>query len=271
MSYFFSLTTSPKRLPLLKPTLTSLIGQKNIKAEKIIVNLPTVFKRTKEIYPDPASVFSQEDLTFFADNGVVFHQVQEDLGPITKLVGGVQYIKKVSTAPTSSYIVTVDDDIFYNAHILDAYDICIQRDLGTFAMGFAGFVFVPQPPYISAVYGSRPCNVVEGYLSVCYNTQWFDNERFPRYLDVCLKNAECFSSDDFVISNWLSQISVVRLLISFPFVSREIMWHQKCILDYGNQEDALHNGAACGMNNVDRYRKSKLFLKTVNLLSQEFS
>ena len=34
------------------------------------------------------------------------------------------------------------------------------------------------------------------------------------------------------------------------------MWKNKCILDYGNESDALHNGASgTSQNNVNRYKK----------------
>ena len=34
------------------------------------------------------------------------------------------------------------------------------------------------------------------------------------------------------------------------------MWKNKCILDYGNESDALHNGASgISQNNINRYKK----------------
>ena len=51
-----TLTTTPKRLPLIEQTLSSILNQ-NVKPDKIIINIPSIFKRTGEVYPDQRLVF----------------------------------------------------------------------------------------------------------------------------------------------------------------------------------------------------------------------
>lgn len=272
--FYISLTTSPTRLPLLATTLMSVIEQKNVQAEKILVHLPKIFKRTNESYPDNLSnVFSKKQMKIFAKNKVVFHRIPEDYGPITKLVGALLYLQKLETTD-NTFIVTVDDDIQYNLFVLDAYNLAIERGLNTMALGFSGLMFAPNPilqtESLVAVFGNRLCDILEGYLSVCYNLAFFQTKTFWSYLETVLTNKECFLSDDLVISNWLSRLKIYRLLVSFPFVSREIMWNNKAILEFGDKEDALHNGAGGGMENNKRYYTAKLFLKSNELLSPEF-
>ena len=83
-----SLTTSPSRIYLIEETLMSIINQ-NVKVDKIYVNIPPIFKRTGESYPDPKLIFKNNQQIL--DN-VVWNTNCDDIGPITKLCGVLNII-----------------------------------------------------------------------------------------------------------------------------------------------------------------------------------
>jgi hypothetical protein len=258
-----TLTTSPKRLPLLGTTLNSILLQ-SIKPEQIIVNIPKIFKRTNESYPDPIAIFGDtyKDI-------VIWNHECEDNGPITKLQGALDIIDEKD----NTWIVTIDDDIRYLPHTLELYAACISRiDNPTeHSYGLAGFVW--EHNRIFAIYENSCVNILEGYGSVCYHRSQFRNKPWKSYLKKCLENNDCKYSDDIIISNWLSLNKKNKIVVSAQWINRKLMWANQCILDHGNQADALHNGGqldGTNTNNADRYAKVKTFLKENKLLSQEF-
>lgn len=257
-----SLTTSPKRLPLLGTTLDSIISQ-NVKPKQIIVNIPKIFKRTGEEYPDPISIFGDTYKDY-----VIWNQDCEDNGPITKLQATLEKIEETEDI----WIVTIDDDIRYLQYTLELYMTTILRveNSKTIAYGLSGFMWYNNR--IQAIHEIRPVNVIEGYGSVCYHRSHFRNKSWNSYLKKCLENNDCKFSDDVIISNWLSLTKICRIIVSAPWVNRRLMWSTKCILDHGNESDALHNSGDLdntGTNNADRYTKVKEFLKEKKLLSNE--
>jgi hypothetical protein len=266
MKIFVSLTTTPTRLPLIRTTLISLINQ-NFTAEKIIVNLPKIFRRTGESYPDIHDVFPKPLLTFFSSNRVLFHILDVDYGPITKLVGGLNYLEKMGVQ--NAYIVTVDDDVEYNKYILRGYIKLIKlnqlnhTNLDT-AMGYTGFNFEENNHPVWVHDHREECQILEGYLSVCYKSHWFSNKPFKEYLLQTLQNPNCWGSDDYIISNWLEKCQIKRMVISYPLVNKKRMWQEKAILEIGQKHDALHRGAVGGINNISRYKKAKEFLQFIN-------
>ena len=265
MNIVVSLTTSPKRLPLIGNTLDSIINQ-TIKPSKIYVNIPPIFKRTNETYPDPNVIF--KDKNQYKDI-VIWNNNCEDLGPITKLQGTLDNIDQ----DDNTWIITIDDDIMYLKDTIEMYHSCITKIKGSNnnAYGMAGFIWTNST--IRAQFENGNTNILEGYGSVCYHRSQFPNKSWGSYLNKCLTDVSCKFSDDIIISNWLSLRGVNRVLSSTPWVSRKLMWANKCILEYGNQKDALHNGGGIELaenNNMARYMNVKKYLAQYKLLSKEF-
>jgi hypothetical protein len=265
-----SLTTSPKRLPLLEKTLDSIV-QQNIKPNKIYVNLPLVFERTQEVYPDPNLIYQYKPE--YKDI-VVWNRNCQDIGPLTKLQGVLEEIDETQDV----WIITIDDDIVYLPYTIEVYAMTVQRLEGgnrpkTSAYGLAGFIWhqnqlIPQ-------HENSMVHILEGYGSVCYHRSFFPNKSWKTYVQKCMEDNHCKFSDDLLISNWLSLTNKRRTIVSTPWNNRRVMWANNCILEYGNGPDALHNGGDLKLetcnNNVTRYMKSKEFLKSVHLLAKEFS
>jgi len=266
VNFIVSLTTSPKRLPLLGETIDSILSQ-NVAPKKIYVNIPPIFKRTNEPYPDPEVLFA--DKPNYKDI-VVWNNNCEDVGPITKLQGTLTNIDENENV----WIITIDDDIKYLQYTLELYLMCALRisESKTFAFGFSGFNW-HNGVNIIAQYENACAHVLEGYGSVCYHRSQFPNKSWNSYLNKCLENRDCKFSDDVIISNWLSLKSITKFVVSTPMVSRKLMWANKCVLDHGNEADALHNGGSSNTvedTNVVRYKKVKEHLNSIKLLCGEF-
>ena len=70
-----SLTTSPKRISNLKPIIDNLFNQ-TMKPDKIVLNIPHIFKRTNQKYDIPKYLYH---------NDIIINRV-DDIGPITKIL-----------------------------------------------------------------------------------------------------------------------------------------------------------------------------------------
>ena len=80
---------------------------------------------------------------------------------------------------------------------------------------------------------------------------------FDQYIEKYMKDLDCRLSDDMILSNYYhkKQLSI-RILNIRERYSIVDMWMNKCILEYGNEQDALHNGASgISDTNVKRYNK----------------
>jgi len=259
-----SITTSPKRLPLIEETLRSILSQ-NVKPSKIIVNIPPIFKRTGEPYPDPKEIF-KDNAEIMGDN-ILWNTSCEDVGPITKLQGALGVINEND----DTWIVTIDDDIKYLQYTIELFSICSLRIRDKNAYGLAGFNWLND--MIIPVYDNNACHIIEGYGSCCYHRSFFPDKSWNSYLKKVLENDSCKFSDDVIISNWLSIKNIARVVVGAPYINRKLMWANKCILDHGNDIDALHNGGEIGesaQSNIVRYSKVKQYLEEIHLLGREF-
>ena len=137
-----------------------------------------------------------------------------------------------------------------------------------FAMGLAGFTF--KEGLIIPVFDFGAVDILEGYGSVCYHRSFFVKS-WTSYLNKCIEDKDCRLSDDVFISNWLSLRNIKRINMSVPWVNRKLMWSTGCILSYGNEDDALHNGGGIETteNNIVRYGRTCAYLHNCKLFSKE--
>jgi hypothetical protein len=100
--------------------------------------------------------------------------------------------------------------------------------------------------------------IAEGYGSVCVPLKTFGDD-FIEYMTryTAIDNQICRLSDDVILSNYYHKQRVGINILNVPgFLSITDMWSNKNILDYGNEDDALHLGASgTSDNNVDRYKR----------------
>ena len=250
MKYVISFTTSPLRIYKLEPVLNALVKQTR-KPDLIVLNIPNRFKRTGERYIIPS----------FLKGKVTINEIKEDLGPATKIVPTVEYLRRNGYKDHDTRIVYLDDDIRYQTTMLESFEKNIpDDDDSVYCCG--GFIFLNLK--INGIREHfKDCTIAEGYASVCVKLSTFKDD-FEHYMSKYLSMKDCFLSDDVILSNYYAKHNTLIKIFSIRGeCSIFDLWNNKCILDYGNMSDALHLGANnTSVNNVDRYRN------VIKILSQ---
>ena len=243
MKFVLSFTTSPTRIHKIEKLLESLTNQTH-SPDLIVLNIPKIFSRTNESYQIPE----------FVSNKVFINVVEKDLGPATKVVPTISLLKKRGFNPQDTRIIYFDDDILYPKTLVEAYNTTINKNDNSVYTG-SGFKFLNIKMKSVRNHNSK-ATIAEGYGSVCVRLDAFKND-FYDYFGLLLKNRDCYLSDDIILGNYFAKQNIDIKIINLPgvFCVREL-WINGCILEYGNQPDALHLGANnTSDNNVNRYKK----------------
>lgn len=192
--FVISLTTLPNRNASLRENINSLLSQ-NYSNFEIHLNVP------KE---SPLNGH-WNDLNIPSDDKLKVFWV-DDIGAITKLY----YTLK----RTNDRIITVDDDFIYHPDMLNEYNNLVQV-LPDYALGFAGIypVGFETDGELNCV-GCLPSDmytnvgILEGYKSICYKPEWFDQEFFEEWYNK-------HYNDDLTISSWLGYKGIEKCLIPY--------------------------------------------------------
>lgn len=221
-----SLTTSPKRIHTLKPILKRLMEQ-TIQPDKIVLNLPHVFKRTGETYDIPDYLYQPW----------LYINRCEDIGPATKILPTRKLVKDPETI-----IISVDDDILYKKDMIEHF------------LKYAHLPYVlsggKSGCYKKTTIGGETLwfsQLVEGCAGVCYRKKHLDK------IKISIDLKDCFTSDDFTISNQLGKHKIEILKIPNTMDK---------ILKIGLKKDALH----LSKDNNERYQQCAAHLKKTNQL-----
>ena len=244
---YVSFTTSPSRIEHIKPMLDSILRQ-SVQVEKIIVNLPHVFKRDNTTF---------SSLPAFLHHPKIYINKCEDVGPATKILP----IIDLPFINDEDIVFSVDDDHIYPSNILETY-IDIHKYTPNSVL--TGTSYYPNNKN-TTINGTTmyQCELLEGFSCVLYcksflrgfDTKELSNEEYPKY---------CFLSDDLILSNHiLKRRRILAFTMSHPVIK------QIKSLDYGFKNDALHKGAngqgSCNLTdvncNVSNYNKCKSYLK----------
>ena len=249
--------------------LNSILEQTR-KPDLILLNIPRVFERTGETY----------DIPKFVEKSVVVNVVDKDYGPGTKLIPTIRYLIQNGYDPKKTRIIYLDDDIYYMVKMIETYEkVIADKDDNVWTA--TGFDFMNMQ-----LNGKRQhkdqATIAEGYGSVCVKLSMFDADAdavadaatdvatdvdaaaaadtdtdFFKYIDRYITDSDCRLSDDIILSNYYHKKNVGIFIVNIPnHHSIHDMWRYNNILEYGKQEDALHNGAnGTSFNNVDRYKK----------------
>lgn len=252
MKYIVSFTTSPSRIHKCQPMLLSILNQSR-KPDLIILNIPKIFNRTGEQYSVPKNV----------SDYVYVNVIENDLGPGTKIIPTIKYLNDNNYDKNDTRIIYLDDDIKYMNKMIECYEKNIHiNDNSTWTA--TGFDFINFQ-----LNGKRnnndSCIIAEGYGAVCVKLSIFDDD-FIEYINKYIHDIDCKLSDDVILSNYYHKKNIQIKILNIPNTYSIIdMWRNNCILDYGNQADALHNGAGgISDNNINRYKKVILKLHNNN-------
>lgn len=192
-----SLTTVPKRIANIKPTIVSLMKQ-NLPPQKIILNIGADYFRGHEI-PD-----------FLQGLALVqINKVEKDLGPATK------FLYTLKSQKQDQLIVVVDDDMFYSSDLLETL-VAADKKYSTASICING-LRVPKS-LVSAdresdrdlKSGERRVAIVEGCGGYTLRPRYFKTDLF----DLTDAPLRAFFDDDFWISGHLSKNKIPKYQVS---------------------------------------------------------
>lgn len=232
MPFVVSFTTSPKRIHLCYPMILGLSRQ-SVAPDKIILNIPEVFERTQEKYQVPKELAEI----------VVVNVCSRDWGPATKLVPTIEYLRE-NEYPENTRILYCDDDIYYPPKLIET----LKNTNDTYVWANSGCHIINYKQLVGERAKFTTVSVAEGFGGVCVTLRMFPpNRDFLMYMETCIAYPELRLSDDIILSNYFSKQGIPIVILPQPI----------SVLQYGNQADALHNGAnGITTGNIDRYRKA---------------
>ena len=220
------------------------------KPDLFLLNIPEEFARTGESYSVPKYI--RKSLTV--------NRIPIDYGPATKIVPTVMYLTDRERCdkfdPKYTRIIYIDDDIAYSKKMVETYErVIAPNDDNVWTT--TGFDFVNM--HLNGKRAHKDiATIAEGYGSVCVKLNTFGDD-FMEYMTryTAAENQICRLSDDVILSNYYHRRNVGIYIINLPgFLSIQDVWDEQRILEYGNQDDALHMGASgTSDNNVDRYKR----------------
>lgn len=215
-----TLSTLPGRLEIeaILPTLKSLHNQTR-KPDAIYLSLPKFAKRINKNYPEPSAEIKKL---------CTIVEIEEDYGPVTKLLGGLY-----SENSPNTLIISVDDDFEYSSTLIENH---IKNHLKNpdSAIGSSGSIIGRFPGYLSYIrnnegerykhwYGKIPTKEQEqngidvdllyGFSSILYVRKMFPmnkQELVNDFLKAPLENKSLFTHDDIYISCYLNSRNVAR-------------------------------------------------------------
>jgi hypothetical protein len=230
-SIIITASTSPKRLKYIENIIDNLLNNQTLKPTYFFLNIPYIFKRTNEKYPE----LILNRLNYKYDKLIINRC--EDLGPITKLSTTLDFIN------SNSIIIIVDDDILYPndfienlVNTLKKYDNILDK------------IAISNSIFYSNI-NKTNIDIIEGFKGICFRRNIFKND-FNDYIKKYIKYIHCYKSDDYVISRYLHDLNT-------PFIKSH-KYFKTIEYDYGLKSDALHN-----QDNIDhkeRYNKCKIYI-----------
>jgi hypothetical protein len=257
-SCVLSMATTPKRFVNLLKTIHYFEEIEDI--YKIVINLCYYYKRFKtetKLYELDLTILDNLNKKYIEPKYVI--NMTDDYGPITKLIGGYQYMKKNNIE--NKILIILDDDTQYlNKHIQPL--INIDKQLKTkenkYLLGNSGFNYDIKEKfkkkYIEMIYPKfnnkflvKEIMIIEGFASIYFNTKTFkyieqiidfskyyktinwENNNVDTIVNIFLK--ACFLGDDLVIS-LMFRFNEIILYKTNRNIPKQY--------NYGFQNDALH-------------------------------
>jgi len=179
---YVSLTTIPGRLKNLYKSVESLLNQSR-KPDKIFINIPTKYKRFKE-------VIDGKQVPKF-DEKIVEITRCEDCGPGTKLLGSLSKLKN------NSLVILADDDNTYEDYMIEKFFYFYSKS--------------PDNAYSFYVHPLGNIGIGQGADGFAINTNHLGG--IQNFYDKIIKNyEELFLHDDLWISYFLHFIKKNKIL-----------------------------------------------------------
>jgi glycosyltransferase involved in cell wall biosynthesis len=237
------LTTTPKRIHTILPTIESLLAQ-SMPADEIILSVPEKLARTGERFPEiPA------ELQKLADEGRITIYRSRDHGPATKFVGAAWAADEAGAQ--DDFVIWCDDDILYSPRMVQTL---VENCPDKAALGLCGFFMTGPKGYAIAPDHLGHAEIIEGFGAIACRLKdmWplIEGGEFPsctpkEFAQLDDKGRARFMADDFVMSYRLRELGTKTLVCATPDFNRS---NGIRIRPEGLGEDALQNNKGTGGN-----------------------
>jgi hypothetical protein len=234
--YILSISTIPSRIENLIKNLNQLY---HLNCYKIVINICSYYKRFKKEYKLP----KKYEKIFKTQDKVIFNYTNDN-GPITKYIGGYEYMKKNKL--NDYHLIIVDDDISY----LDTlFNTIIEHKTKNNITTGSGFYMKNDYSYNIVERGK--CEYVEGYAGICFHYNQihdlilnyvkyykcikFDDPKGENLINKYLKAS--FMGDDYILSKTYKK----KYCCAY---GRELLRP----FNYSLNDDALHKNNIFGSN-----------------------
>ena len=232
---YISITTIPKRIKNIQKSIDSLLQQTKV-PDKIFINIPTKYKRFKEI-------IENEDIPKFNEKKIEITRC-EDYGPGTKLLGSLHKIKK------DSLVILADDDHIYENYMVEKFHYFYSK--------------APENAYSFYVHPLNNFGVGQGADGFAINSNFLNGvDKF--YNEVIKNNNELFIHDDLWTSFFLFYVKKIKILsLQSHLVSRK---DKKIPLIYNKHtfDEGLISSYSKDINDAVRER-DKIAIKNVEYM-----
>lgn len=204
-----SLSTTPQRIHLMKPTINSLLEQ-SVKVDRIILNVP--YKSRKDVeYEIPSWLKGLHN--------VQLNRIDVDEGPASKLLPAMRIVGP------HTRIVVVDDDILYNSYtvqtLVEEFDKHDEKiAVSNYGVNVSKDIKVPETTLVRAMYfltsTGRKIDLLQGFSGFVVTPAMFPQEVY----DLSKGPKAASYVDDVWFSCWLGhndkEIIQLRTLKNAP-------------------------------------------------------
>lgn len=246
-----SLTTSPRRIKLMKEVIESILNQTH-PPDIIRINIPTKFQRTKQTFDEiPEYLLNHPKICIF--------EYEEDFGPIMKILPTLLDRNDEYKSYKDVTIIYTDDDVKMLPNTIEIFLKYIAKNPDDIYC-FSGFDIKTWNRSSQETY----VDLVEGYMGVCLSSKvinkLLENKSLllKYYNQIIKKNEYCFTSDDLLLSNFYNIKKIKKLKIHDKKANFDLWWSSGCELSYGRDGDGImHLGTD---QHFTRYQKAIEFL-----------
>jgi hypothetical protein len=233
------LTTTPKRIGTILPTIKSLLHQSR-PADQIILSVPEKLARTGERFGD-----IPKEILDLAEAGKLQIHRTKDYGPATKFIGPLE----VGGNPDDK-ICWLDDDILYSPRLLQTLAQELHNRPKT-AIGVCGFFMTGNNGYAEAIDHGGYAEILEGFGGVmCRRSDMPKADLWPAvaandFAGLTPIARARFLADDYMMTMELRKAGVATLVCYTSDLNRK---NGMKIRQEGLGPDALQNNKGTGGN-----------------------
>jgi hypothetical protein len=186
-----TMTTVPSRMDSTLFQSLKVLSDLNHDDYELHLNLPAIYKPTKEKYVAPSWIADMRRVKVF--------EGLEDMGPKTKIIPTLLRVED-----PDAIIITVDDDIIYNRDLIE-YHLKKRLQYPDAALGFSGTV---RERMIFFTAKDVEVDILDNYKTASYKRSMFDADFFDRY-------AGQSWNDDIVVSAYFRDKGIKKIVLAY--------------------------------------------------------